>query len=70
MSKIVTLLEKFQGDGLWIELKLYPPVGCTMIQPLGNRMFVNEGRLGEFEDIDEVFFDALIDRFDSRFKTK
>jgi hypothetical protein len=52
----------------WVGLTLYPPIGETMIQKEGNRMYVNEGRNGLFEDVSEEFYDEMVSKYDSRYK--
>jgi hypothetical protein len=53
-------------DGKWIALSLRPPLGQTVIHQDGNRMYINEGRDGEFNNVSESFYDKMVDKFHSR----
>ena len=37
-----------------------------LIQKNGNRMYINEGRDGKWENISESFYDEMVSRYDSR----
>lgn len=63
---ILKQLNKMKRDGEYIALSLYPPLSDTIIREEGNRMFINEGRKGKFEDVSEKFYDLMVKRFDSR----
>ena len=64
-TKIENVLSGING---WVGLCLYPPIGETMIQKQGNRMYVNEGRNGLFEYVSEKFYDEMVSKYDSRYK--
>ncbi len=64
-AEIENVLSGMNG---WVGLCLYPPIGKTMIQKQGNRMYVNEGRNGLFEDVSEKFYDEMVSKYDSRHK--
>jgi hypothetical protein len=65
-SEIKKVLSKLKKDKKYIALSLHPPLGYTTIQKYGNRMFINEGRQGKFNDVSENFYDAIVDKYDSR----
>jgi hypothetical protein len=69
-DKITSILQDLQESGKYIALSLHPPVGYTMPQPEGNRMYINEGRDGKFEGVSESFYDQMVDEFDSRFSKR
>ena len=50
----------------YVALSLWPSLGNTTITPNGNRMYINEGRDGKFEDITEAFYDEMVKKYDSR----
>ena len=50
----------------YVALSLWPSLGNTTITPNGNTMYINEGRDGKFEDITEVFYDEMVEKYDSR----
>lgn len=60
------LLETLQGMDRYIALSLWPPIGDTVIRRTGNRVFINEGRGGKFDDISEAFYGEMVEQFDSR----
>ena len=59
-------LIELRGEGRYIELSLYPPKHSNIIEKEGNRAKINEGRLGDFDNISESFYDQMVDIFDSR----
>lgn len=60
-------LKKLKGE--WIELSLHPEFGETTISKKPtNRAFINEGRLGKFENISEGVYDRMVNKYDSRYK--
>lgn len=59
-------LEELSQEGKYLALSLYPAIGNSTIGRFGNRMFINEGRDGKFEDISEAFYDLMVSRYDSR----
>ncbi len=67
-SQITQKLTKMKRDKKYISLSLYPPFGSLVIQREGNRLFINEGRDGKYEGVSELFYDSLVDKFDSRYK--
>jgi hypothetical protein len=70
MHQIREHLEKLEENGGWIELSLRPPIGSKIIEDEGNRMYINEGRLGKFENVSEKFYDEMVVLFDSRYKER
>ena len=64
--EIFLKLKQLQQNKKYITLKLQPPIGNTTIQKENNRMFINEGRDGKWEDISEEFYDAVAGIYDSR----
>jgi hypothetical protein len=50
----------------YVALSLWPSLGNTTITPNDNRMFINEGRDGKFEDITEIFYNEMVNKYDSR----
>ena len=61
-------LEELSQEGKYLALSLYPAVGSSTIERYGNRMFINEGRDGKYEEISEAFYDLMVSRYDSRDK--
>lgn len=68
MEKIIDKLETLLQNDKYIALKLYPGIGETTIKKQGNRLFINDGRDGKFDYVDEAFFDQLVNLYDSRYK--
>jgi len=64
--EIEKLLKKLKREKKYIALSLHPGIGNSTIQREGNRMFINEGRNGTFEDVQESFYDDMVVKFDSR----
>lgn len=50
----------------YVALSLWPSLGNTTITSNDNRMFINEGRDGKFEDITETFYNEMVNKYDSR----
>jgi hypothetical protein len=68
-KKLKTEIENvLSGMNGWVGLCFYPPIGETTIQKEGNRMYVNEGRNGLFENVSEKFYDEMVSKYDSRYK--
>lgn len=67
-SQITQKLTKMKKDRKYISLSLHPPFGSSVIQRENNRLFINEGRDGKYEGVSELFYDSLVDKFDSRYK--
>ena len=65
-STIVSQLKSLKSRKSYIALSLHPPVGSTIIMAEGNRMFINEGRQGKFENVSEAFYDQMVGKYDSR----
>ena len=63
---IIDRLENLVKEHEWIELSLHPGIGDSTIRPCGNRLFINSGRAGKFDDISESFYDELVSNYDSR----
>lgn len=66
MSEIETKLKQMKRNKKYIALSLHPAIGNTTIRSEGNRMFINEGRDGKWENIDEIFYDNMVKKYDSR----
>jgi hypothetical protein len=66
MNHIESHLQQLQESGTHIELQLWPPTGSTTIQKHGNRLRINEGRQGKFENVSEAHYDQLVSKYDSR----
>lgn len=66
-TNISTLLSIMKRNKMYIALSLHPPFGSSVIQKENNRLFINEGRDGKFEDVSEELYDRLVDKFDSRY---
>ena len=64
--EILLKLKQLQQNKKHIALKLQPPIGNSTIQKKNNRMFINEGRDGKWEDISEEFYDTVAGIYDSR----
>jgi hypothetical protein len=65
-EKILAQLKSLKSQKKYVALSLHPPVGSSIITAEGNRMFINEGRQGKFENVSEAFYDAMVDKYDSR----
>jgi hypothetical protein len=65
-QEIESQLKKMKREKKYTALSLFPPIGATTIQDDGNRMYINEGREGKFEDVSESFYDEMVKKYDSR----
>jgi hypothetical protein len=65
-SQIMNVLQKMKREKRYIALSLWPPSDNSIIKPQGNRMYINEGRDGKFEEVSEAFYDSVVERYDSR----
>lgn len=65
-QEIESKLKKMKREKKYTALSLMPPVGSTTIQPEGNRMYINEGRDGKYEEVSESFYDEMVLKYDSR----
>lgn len=65
-QEIESKLKKMKREKKYTALSLMPPIGATTIQPNGNRMYVNEGREGKYEEVSESFYDEMVRKYDSR----
>jgi hypothetical protein len=65
-QSIESQLKKMKREKKYTALSLFPPIGATTIQKDGNRMYINEGREGKFEDVSESFYDDMVKKYDSR----
>jgi hypothetical protein len=65
-QEIESTLRKMKREKKHTALSLHPPIGAKTIQSEGNRMFINEGRGGKFEDVSEAFYDEMVKKYDSR----
>jgi len=63
---ILNTLKSLKRKKKYLTLQLYPAIGSTTIQREGNRLFINHGRDGKFEDVSESFYDEMVVKFDSR----
>ena len=63
-------LASLRSQKKWIGLSLRPAIGSTIITEENNRLFINEGRDGEFENISESFYDSMVLKYDSRVTKK
>ena len=63
---IHSVLKKMKSEKKYIALSLRPAYGNNIIEAEGNRMFINEGRQGEFENVSEAFYDSMVLKYDSR----
>jgi len=61
-------LKKLKKEGVkYIALSLHPAIGLTIIERSAiNRAFINEGRLGNFDNISESFYDSMVEKYDRR----
>jgi hypothetical protein len=66
--EIIKVLDELKADKAYIALSLSPEFGNSIIANGGNRLFINEGRQGKWSDVSEVFYDSLIDKYDSRYR--
>jgi hypothetical protein len=64
--EIALKLKEMKKQKRYIALQLHPAIGDTIIRREGNRMFINEGRDGKWEDIGESFYDGMVSVYDSR----
>jgi hypothetical protein len=64
--EILLKLKQLKQNKKYIALSLYPPIGNSTIQKENNRMFINEGRDGKWQDISESFYDSIAEIYDSR----
>lgn len=65
---IISTLSNMKRNKRYTALSLHPPFGSKVIQKENNRLFINEGRDGKFEEVSEELYDRLVDKFDSRYK--
>jgi hypothetical protein len=66
--EIALKLKEMKKKKRYIALQLHPPIGDSTIRREGNRMFINEGRDGKWEDVRESFFNNMVNVYDSRVK--
>jgi len=64
--EILLKLKQLKQNKKHIALSLQPPIGNSTIQKENNRMFINEGRDGKWQDISESFYDNVAGIYDSR----
>lgn len=66
--EILLKLKELQKQGKRIELQLWPGIGETTInsKESTNRVYINEGRDGKWDEISESFYDGLVQAYDSR----
>jgi|GEM_PF-3235098 hypothetical protein len=65
-QEIESTLKKMKREKKYTALSLHPAFGATTILAEGNRMLINEGRGGKFENISESFYDEMVKKYDSR----
>ena len=65
-QEIESQLERMKQEGKYIALSLHPAFGKSTITREGNRMMVNEGRDGKYEEVSESFYDSMVVKYDSR----
>jgi len=65
-QEIESQLKKMKQQGKYIALSLFPAFGKSTIEKEGNRMMVNEGRDGKYEEVSESFYDSMVVKYDSR----
>ena len=66
-QEISLTLQAMKSKGKWITLQLQPEIGLSSIKAECNRMFINDGRDGKWEDVSESFYDEMVNSFDSRY---
>jgi len=67
-EQIEDLLLTLRAEGKFVKLSLEPKKGDTMIRKEAvNRMFINDGLFGKFNDVSEAFYDEMVDKYDSRY---
>lgn len=69
-KEIERTLSEMEERGEYIALSLNPPKGNNIIEKEGNRMFVNEGRKGQWDNVSESFYDEMVRKYDSRDRIK
>lgn len=67
-QEIIEKLKSLKKDKKYIALSLHPAIGNTTIDKNNNRLFINEGRDGKWEEVAESFYDDLVNKFDSRYR--
>lgn len=65
-AQIETKLKQLKRAKKYIAVSLWPPLGSSIIEKEGNRMFINEGRDGKWEGVSSVFYDRMAQKYDSR----
>lgn len=65
-EEIEKQLKKLKRERKYVALSLHPGIGNSTIKPTGNRMFINEGRDGKYEEVEESFYDEMVEKYDSR----
>ena len=66
MNEIENKLKQLKHNKKYIVLSLYPSIGQPTIQSEDNRMFINEGRDGKWDNVSEQFYDEMVKKYDSR----
>ena len=64
--EIALKLKQMKKEKRYTALSLYPSIATTTIEKEGNRMFINEGRDGKWDDVSESFYDEMVELYDSR----
>ena len=66
-NQIESQLKQMKRQKKYVALSLWPSLGNTTISKCSdNRMFINEGRDGKFDNISEAFYDEMVTKYDSR----
>jgi hypothetical protein len=65
-EQIEKVLKGLKRNKKYIAVSLWPPLGSSIIEKEGNRMFINEGRDGKWEGVSEEFYDRMTRKYDSR----
>ena len=60
-------LKQMKRNKQYIALSLHPSVGnSTISKDWDNRLYINEGRSGKWDNISEEFYDNMVAKYDSR----
>jgi hypothetical protein len=64
--EIALKLKELRKQKKYTALSLWPGIGNTTIGKEDNRLFINEGRDGKWNDVTEAFYDDMVNLYDSR----
>jgi hypothetical protein len=59
-------LKSMKRNKKYIALSLYPEIGNNTITKDSNRLFINEGRDGKWDNVSEEYYDNMVSKYDSR----